>query len=61
MIWAMTQHYADFERQIVILNGGNAFDERQYREKVEQVVRLVLGSVGLEAEEGMRSRERASA
>ena len=61
MIWAVTQHYADFERQIVILNGGNAIDERQYRERVEQVVSLVLGSVGLTARKGVRTREKASA
>ena len=61
MIWAVTQHYADFERQIAILNGGNAIDERQYRERVEQVVRLILGSVGLEARESVRTRQRASA
>lgn len=61
MIWAVTQHYADFERQIVILNNGEAFDERQYREKVEQVVRLILSSVGLEAEEHVRARARTSA
>jgi TetR/AcrR family transcriptional regulator len=61
MIWAVTQHYADFERQIAILNGGNAFDERQYRDRVEQVVKLILGSVGFEAEEGTRTRQRASA
>jgi TetR/AcrR family transcriptional regulator len=61
MIWAVTQHYADFERQIVILNGGNGIDERQYRERVEQVVRLILGSVGLEARENVRTRQRASA
>lgn len=61
MVWAVTQHYADFERQMVILNGGDEFDERQYKEKVEQVVRLVLGSVGLEAEESVRPRARASA
>ena len=61
MIWAVTQHYADFERQIVILNGGDAIDERQYRERVEQVVSLVLGSVGLEARKGVRTREKASA
>jgi TetR/AcrR family transcriptional regulator len=48
MIWAVTQHYADFERQIVILNGGRKFDERQHREKTEEVVKLVLASVGLE-------------
>lgn len=61
MIWAVTQHYADFERQIVILNGGDAIDERQYRERLEHVVRLILGSVGLEPGESMRTRQRASA
>jgi TetR/AcrR family transcriptional regulator len=60
MIWAVTQHYADFERQIVILNGGNAIDERQYRDRVEQVVRLILGSVGLEARARLRARPRGS-
>ena len=47
MIWATTQHYADFERQIVILNGGTDLSYRQYRERTDQVVNLVLGSVGL--------------
>ena len=61
MIWAVTQHYADFERQIVILNGGNAIDERQYRGRVEQVVRLILGSVGIDADEAVRTRRRANA
>ena len=61
MIWAVTQHYADFERQIAILNGGNAIDERQYRERVEQVLKLILGSVGFEAQEMTRVRQRASA
>jgi TetR/AcrR family transcriptional regulator len=61
MIWAVTQHYADFERQIVILNGGEKYDERQYRQKAEEVVRLVLGAVGLDAKESSRARERVSA
>ncbi len=61
MIWAVTQHYADFERQIVILNGGDAFDERQYRQKTEEVVRLILGSVGLKADERVRAPERTGA
>jgi TetR/AcrR family transcriptional regulator len=47
MIWATTQHYADFERQIVILNGGAKISDRQYRERTNQVVNLVLASVGL--------------
>jgi hypothetical protein len=33
---------------MAILNGGGELNERQYREKVEQVVKLVLNSVGLE-------------
>lgn len=47
MIWATTQHYADFERQITILNGGKELSDRLYRQRTEDVVRLVLGSVGL--------------
>lgn len=47
MIWATTQHYADFERQIIVLNDGKALDDKSYRQRTEQVVDLVLGSVGL--------------
>ncbi len=47
MIWATTQHYADFERQIIILNSGNELSESRYRQRTRQVVDLVLGSVGL--------------
>lgn len=47
MIWATTQHYADFERQITILNSGKELSDRLYRQRTEEVVRLVLGSVGL--------------
>ncbi|MEE8495186.1 MAG: TetR/AcrR family transcriptional regulator [Xanthomonadales bacterium] len=47
MIWATTQHYADFERQISILNGGKELSDRRYRQTTDEVVKLVLGSVGL--------------
>lgn len=47
MIWATTQHYADFERQIIILNGGKELSDRRYRQTTDEVVKLVLGSVGL--------------
>ncbi len=47
MIWAITQHYADFERQIIILNGGKELSGRRYRQRTDEVVKLVLGSVGL--------------
>lgn len=48
MIWATTQHYADFERQIVVLNGGKKIGNRQYRERTDQVIDLILSSVGLQ-------------
>ena len=47
MIWATTQHYADFERQIIILNDGKKPNDASYRKRTEQVVDLILGSVGI--------------
>jgi len=47
MIWATTQHYADFERQIVVLNGGKEISKREYGKRTEQVVSMILSSVGL--------------
>lgn len=50
MIWATTQHYADFERQIIILNDGKKVSDRNYTQRTKQVVGLVLASVGLNDE-----------
>lgn len=47
MIWATTQHYADFERQIIILNNGKKPSDNSFEQRTEQVVELILGSVGL--------------
>ncbi|MCP3674083.1 MAG: TetR family transcriptional regulator [Gammaproteobacteria bacterium] len=47
MIWSMTQHYADFERQIAILNHGKHYNDDEFQQKTEQVVHLILKSVGL--------------
>jgi len=47
MIWATTQHYADFERQLVILNNGKALSDRSYRQRTNEVIKLILASVGL--------------
>ena len=47
MIWSMTQHYADFGRQIEIINHGRRFTDEEYRRKTEQVIQLVLASIGL--------------
>ncbi|MBV1909943.1 MAG: TetR/AcrR family transcriptional regulator [Kangiellaceae bacterium] len=47
MVWAMTQHYADFEKQIQILNKGKPYSDKDFDKKKEQVTALVLASVGL--------------
>jgi TetR/AcrR family transcriptional regulator len=47
MIWSVTQHYADFERQVTLLNNGNCFTDEEYKTKTEEVVKLILTSVGL--------------
>ena len=49
MIWSSTQHYADFERQIIILNNGKPLSDSRYRQRTNQLVELVLASVGLSA------------
>jgi len=47
MIWSVTQHYADFEQQIQILNQGETFTDEEYELKTQQVVKFVLSSAGL--------------
>ena len=47
MIWATTQHYADFDYQVMILNDGKKLTESEFEEKKQQVIDLVLRSVGL--------------
>ena len=47
MIWATTQHYADFDYQVMILNNGKKLTESEFEEKKQQVIDLVLRSVGL--------------
>lgn len=47
MIWATTQHYADFDRQIELLNDGQALSDQAFAEKKQQVTALLLASVGL--------------
>jgi len=48
MIWAATQHYADFDHQIVILNDGLPYSDEEYQQKIKQLTELILGSVGLD-------------
>lgn len=47
MIWATTQHYADFAAQIDVMNGGKPLNGEQFNEAKETVIDLVLKSIGL--------------
>ncbi|MCC9623864.1 TetR/AcrR family transcriptional regulator [Thalassospira sp. MA62] len=50
MIFATTQHYADFGRQIEIFNNGKPLSDDQFAEAKENVVRIILKGVGLGTE-----------
>jgi TetR/AcrR family transcriptional regulator len=47
MIWATTQHYADFGHQIETLNGGEPLSDRQWDEAKATVKRIVLKGIGV--------------
>ncbi|MCA8102671.1 TetR/AcrR family transcriptional regulator [Burkholderia contaminans] len=46
LIWATTQHYADFDAQIRALSGKRMFTQKAFDEKTEQVVQLVIRACG---------------
>lgn len=46
MIWATTQHYADFGHQIETLNDGRPLSEKQWRAAKESIKAIVLRGVG---------------
>lgn len=50
LIWAATQHYADFDRQIEILNGGRRLSNDEYARRTDHVVNMVLRCAGLAPE-----------
>jgi len=46
MIWATTQHYADFSHQIATLNGGNPLSDAQFDAARRQVTGIILRGIG---------------
>ncbi|GAB4361897.1 MAG: TetR/AcrR family transcriptional regulator [Kiloniellaceae bacterium] len=48
VIWAATQHYADFEVQVGSLLGRRQLAAKDYDEAAETIVRLVLRGLGLD-------------
>ena len=47
MIWATTQHYADFAHQIETLNGGAPLSQAQWHAATETVCGIILRGIGL--------------
>lgn len=45
IIWATTQHYADFEDQIRALNGGAPLSDEQFQKAKAQVVDTILHGI----------------
>ncbi|WP_149586990.1 TetR/AcrR family transcriptional regulator [Tabrizicola flagellatus] len=46
LLWATTQHYADFGHQIQTLNGGRPLSEAQWKEAKASVKDMVLRGIG---------------
>ncbi|MFI8481855.1 TetR/AcrR family transcriptional regulator [Pseudomonas sp. NPDC078700] len=48
MIWASTQHYADFSHQVKVLNDHQALSDMQFEKAVQTVTSVILRGIGLE-------------
>jgi TetR/AcrR family transcriptional regulator len=48
MIWASTQHYADFDHQVTILNDHQPLSDRQFEKAIQTVTSVILRGIGLE-------------
>jgi TetR/AcrR family transcriptional regulator len=48
MLWALTQHYADFDVQVSALLGKKTLGAEDYRAATELITRMVLATLGLE-------------
>ena len=46
MLWATTQHYADFGHQIETLNAGKPLSDRQWKAAKDSVKAIILKGIG---------------
>ncbi len=46
MLWATTQHYADFGHQIDTLNGGSPLDDKQWEAAKSNIKTIILRGIG---------------
>jgi TetR/AcrR family transcriptional regulator len=61
MIWATTQHYADFGHQIATLNGGKPLSDKQFEDAKRNVVEIILRGIGATAQTSTRPALRSLA
>lgn len=47
MIWATTQHYADFGHQIATLNDGRELSDEQWEEAKQTTTEIILRGIGI--------------
>ncbi|WP_237155012.1 TetR family transcriptional regulator C-terminal domain-containing protein [Oryzibacter oryziterrae] len=47
LIWAATQHYADFGHQIATLNGGEPLDDAQFCDAQDTLIGIILRGIGI--------------
>ena len=50
MIWATTQHYADFDHQIKTLNGGKKLSDEQFEAAKADIIEMILAGVLLKSD-----------
>ena len=48
MIWASTQHYADFDHQVMIINDHQPLSDIQFERAVQTVTSVIVRGIGLE-------------
>ncbi|MQU08374.1 TetR/AcrR family transcriptional regulator [Pseudomonas helleri] len=48
MIWASTQHYADFDHQVNIINENQPLSDIQFERAIHSVTSIILRGIGLE-------------
>ena len=48
IIWASTQHYADFDHQVMIINDHQPLSDIQFERAVQTVTSVILRGIGLE-------------
>lgn len=61
MIWAVTQHYADFDAQIQALSGKRALSKKAFDAATEEVVALIIRACGAKSPNAQAQAEAQAA